>query len=56
MVKPPTFTPEELKAIHWELSRVGWAGETFYDERKRVIRKLDEWFGEDKVHLTLKTR
>ena len=55
-MKPPKFTVEELKAIHHALFTAGWSGQTFYEPRRAIVKKLDEFFGEDQQHLKLSTR
>ena len=52
----PRFTDDELKAIHRELFNVGWQTEAFYTQRKTVIRKLDNYFQEERAHLRLVSR
>jgi hypothetical protein len=52
----PEFTAEELKAIHRELFQAGWCSEVFYEQRKRVIRKLDSFFGDERSHLKILSR
>lgn len=57
MVKrEPDFTEQELRCIHREIFQSPWCGETFYDERRSIIRKLHERFQDDEYHLTIQTR
>lgn len=52
----PHFTRAELQAIHRSLYTAAWQTEAFYEPRKAVIRKLDEFFKDERSHLNLLTR
>jgi len=41
----PTFTDEELRCIHKEITTIAWQREEFYDARRTLIAKLDAYFG-----------
>lgn len=38
------FTIKELMAIHRDLRSAPWQPEAFYNERREVVRKLDDFF------------
>lgn len=52
----PRFTRAELKAIHFHMYRIAWQGEWHYEGRATAMRKLDDFFAQEREHLKGETR